>query len=160
MATIPFVVDATLAIVLRSHGRVPAALAEPPQRFNAGLPRHIDAHGGPDVTALRKVLGEALANRCETRITYALNLQRSRHRTPPFYGAPRPLTLHSMTSSARSSSDRGIVSPSAFAAFRLMTSSNFVGCSMGRLAGLAPLRSLSTYMAALRYDSASAPRTT
>jgi len=34
-----------------------------------------------------------------------------------------------MTSSARSRNDCGIVNPSAFAVLRLMTSSNFVGCS-------------------------------
>jgi Transcriptional regulatory protein, C terminal len=48
------------------------------------------------------------------------------------------------TSSARASSDGGIVSPSAFAVLRLITSSNFVGCSMGRSPGLAPLRIRST----------------
>src|SRR5204863_8147030 len=45
---------------------------------------------------------------------------------------------HSMTSSARASSDCGNVRPSAFAVFRLMTSSNLVGCWIGRSAGLAP----------------------
>src|SRR5438093_5417210 len=34
----------------------------------------------------------------------------------------------------------GIVSPSALAVLRLTTTSNFVGCSTGRSAGLAPLR--------------------
>ncbi len=48
------------------------------------------------------------------------------------------------TSSARPSSDCGIVRPSTLAALRLITSSNFVGCSTGRSAGLAPLRILST----------------
>jgi hypothetical protein len=33
----------------------------------------------------------------------------------------------------------GIVIPSALAVLRLMTSSNIVGCSMGKLAGCAPL---------------------
>ncbi len=51
---------------------------------------------------------------------------------------------HSITWSARSSTDCGIVRPSAFAVLRLITSSNFVGCSTGRSAGLAPLRILST----------------
>src|SRR5262245_13428067 len=37
-----------------------------------------------------------------------------------------------------------IVRPSASAALRLITSSNVVGCSIGRSAGLAPLRILST----------------
>jgi len=51
---------------------------------------------------------------------------------------------YSMTWSARSSTDGGIVSLSAFAVFALITSSNWVGCSTGRSAGLAPLRILST----------------
>src|SRR6516225_3062319 len=48
--------------------------------------------------------------------------------------------IHSITSSARKRKDSGIVNPSAFAVLRLTTSSNFVGSSMGRSAGLAPLR--------------------
>ena len=55
-----------------------------------------------------------------------------------------PAGDHWMTSSARDKSDGGIVSPRALAVLRLMTNSNFVGCSIGRLAGLAPLRILST----------------
>jgi hypothetical protein len=49
-----------------------------------------------------------------------------------------------MTSSARPSSDGGIVRPRALAVLRLITSSNLVGCSMGKSAGLAPRRILST----------------
>jgi hypothetical protein len=51
---------------------------------------------------------------------------------------------YSMTLSARPSTEGGIVSLSALAVLRLMTSSNFVGCSTGRAAGLAPFRILST----------------
>src|SRR5438477_6487725 len=51
---------------------------------------------------------------------------------------------HWMISSARCSKDWGIVSPRALAVLRLMTSSNLVGCSTGRSAAFAPLRSLST----------------
>jgi hypothetical protein len=58
--------------------------------------------------------------------------------------------LHSITSSARASSDCGTVRPSALAVLRLMTSSNFVGCSIGKSAGLAPLSILSTKTAARR----------
>src|SRR5262249_208188 len=47
---------------------------------------------------------------------------------------------YSITWSARTISERGIVRPSAFAVLRLVTSSNWVGCSIGRSAGLAPLR--------------------
>src|ERR1700730_1343829 len=55
-----------------------------------------------------------------------------------------PAIHYWIPSSARPSSDCGIVSPSALAVLRLMTSSNFEGSSMGKLAGLAPLRIRST----------------
>jgi putative ABC transport system substrate-binding protein len=48
--------------------------------------------------------------------------------------------IHSITSSASASNLSGMVSPSAFAVPRLITSSNLVGCSTGRSAGLAPWR--------------------
>src|SRR5262245_39261781 len=51
---------------------------------------------------------------------------------------------YSMIWSARSSIDCGIVRPRAFAVLRLITNSNFLGCSRGRSPGLAPLRILST----------------
>jgi Asp-tRNA(Asn)/Glu-tRNA(Gln) amidotransferase A subunit family amidase len=51
---------------------------------------------------------------------------------------------YSMTWSARTKSDCGIVRPSALAVLRLMTSSNLVGCSMGKSAAFAPFRILST----------------
>src|SRR4051794_533801 len=59
--------------------------------------------------------------------------------------------LYSITSSARSSSVGGTVSPSALAVLRLISSSNFVGCSTGRSAGFAPLRILSINAPARRY---------
>src|SRR5262245_40792874 len=52
--------------------------------------------------------------------------------------------LHSITSSARSNIDVGIVTPIALAVPRFTTSSNMVGCSIGKSAGLAPWRILST----------------
>src|SRR6516164_2275716 len=58
--------------------------------------------------------------------------------------------VHSITSSARPSIVSGIVRPSACAVFRLTTSSNFVGCWIGRSAGLAPFRILSTWSAEIR----------
>jgi hypothetical protein len=51
---------------------------------------------------------------------------------------------YSITSSARARSVGGISRPSAFAVLRLITSSNLVGCWIGKSAGLAPLRILST----------------
>ena len=44
---------------------------------------------------------------------------------------------YSINSSARASSVGEMVMQSAFAVLRLMTSSNFVGCSTGKSAGLA-----------------------
>ena len=55
------------------------------------------------------------------------------------------LRSYSITSSARSSSDCGIVRPSALAVLRLITSSNRDGCSTGRSPGLAPFKIRSTY---------------
>ena len=49
---------------------------------------------------------------------------------------------YSITWSARCRSDGGIVRPRALAVLRLMTSSNFVGCSTGRSAGLGALEDL------------------
>ena len=45
------------------------------------------------------------------------------------------------------------VMPSAFAVLRLITSSNLVGCSTGKSAGLAPFNILSTNVAALRNNT-------
>src|SRR5215831_17469628 len=49
-----------------------------------------------------------------------------------------------ITLSARYRTDCGIVRPICFAILRLMMNSNFVGCSTGKSAGLAPFRILST----------------
>src|SRR5262245_57885674 len=51
-------------------------------------------------------------------------------------------TLHSITSSASVSRLSEMLTPSALAVLRLITSSNLVGCRTGRSAGLAPLRML------------------
>ena len=51
---------------------------------------------------------------------------------------------HLISLSARASTSGGIVRPICLAVLRLITSSNFVGCSTGRSAGLAPFRILST----------------
>src|SRR6516164_8995708 len=55
---------------------------------------------------------------------------------------------HSITSSARASRLGGTSRPSAFAVFRLITSSNLVGACTGRSVGFSPLRMRSTYAAA------------
>ena len=58
--------------------------------------------------------------------------------------APCPLQFFTITLSALASTFGGIVRPICFAVLRLITSSNFVGCSTGRSAALAPFRILST----------------
>jgi hypothetical protein len=64
-------------------------------------------------------------------------------KTPLVVEAPS-VSAQRITSSAWKRRVGGIVIPRAFAVLRLMTSSNVVGCSMGRSAGLAPFRILST----------------
>ena len=51
---------------------------------------------------------------------------------------------YSITSLARASSNCGTVRSSALAAFRLMTSSNVVGCSNGSSAGFSPFKTRTT----------------
>jgi hypothetical protein len=53
-------------------------------------------------------------------------------------------------SSARNGNDWGIVMPSALAVLRMITSSNFEGCSTARSTGLAPFSTLSTNWAERR----------
>src|SRR5260370_42650335 len=48
--------------------------------------------------------------------------------------------IHSITSSARAMSVGGISSPIVLAALRLITSSNLVGWTTGRVAGFSPFR--------------------
>src|SRR5262249_35756616 len=73
-----------------------------------------------------------------------LGRQRRNNNAPTHDGDERSPVHHSMIWSARPRTDGGMVSPSAWAVLRLITSSNLVGCSTGRSAGFAPLRILST----------------
>jgi hypothetical protein len=89
-------------------------------------------HGRDKVGGVREGFAQVL-DRCFSLRVHVLS------------SAARPAsTPYSITWSARTRIDCGMVNPSAFAVFMLITSSNFVGCSMGRSAGLAPLRILST----------------
>src|SRR4029453_11935717 len=63
---------------------------------------------------------------------------------PSSFAAPLPTPIYWITLSAWKRRVGGIVRPRACAVLRLITSSNLVGCSTGRSAGLAPFRSLST----------------
>ncbi len=88
---------------------------------------------------------------------HPLGLLRARRERPRCRGAANErderAAVHSMTSSARTSSDVGISRPSALAVVMLMTRSNLVGCSTGMSAGLAPRKILLTISAARRNRS-------
>src|SRR5215831_13874294 len=73
--------------------------------------------------------------------------ERPRYRTTEQCDELASLNTHSITSSARASRVGGISRPIAFAVLRLIVSSNFVGCSIGRSAGLAPCKIRLTYQA-------------
>src|SRR5262249_7029557 len=62
--------------------------------------------------------------------------ERQRHRTAGQRDALA--SLHSIPSSARASKVGGMAISRALAVFRLMASSNFVGCTIGRSAGFSP----------------------
>src|SRR6185312_15972299 len=69
----------------------------------------------------------------------------------------RPLTTnhaHRITLLALASIFGGMMRPICLAGFKLITSSNFVGCSTGRSAGFAPFKILSTRTATRRCLSA------
>jgi hypothetical protein len=84
--------------------------------------------------------GRRTAQEADHRRRLLLGAKGARRRHPTAKQQHKLAAPHSMTSSARARIDCGITSPSAFAVLRLITSSNLVGCSTGRSAGLAPLR--------------------
>ena len=79
---------------------------------------------------------------------HPLGLLRSRTKRPRDQRAAEKRAelapLHSITSSARSRIDGGMVMPSASAVLRLTTNSYLVGACTGRSAGFSPLRMRST----------------
>src|SRR5262249_5982393 len=70
-------------------------------------------------------LGRARMEKSDHRHLRLLRARRERPRGRPADEGHELPTLHSITSSARSRNDSGMVNPSAFAALRLTTSSNF-----------------------------------
>jgi hypothetical protein len=129
------------------HPRSRACLAE---RTAIAVPTRVANDGSPPDPAVRcrdperrlspitGAIGSASPGRLKPTLTGSSNL------TPPGPNTSHSPSAHSMTSSARARIDCGTVRPSALAVFRLIASSNLVGCSIGRSAGLAPLRILST----------------
>src|SRR5262249_48094286 len=86
-----------------------------------------------------RVFGRTGAHKSNNRHCGLLRLPQQRQcRAPKSHDELAP--LHSITSSARPSSDGGTERPSAFAVPRLITSSTFVNCWTGRSAGFSPFR--------------------
>src|SRR5262249_29249319 len=79
-----------------------------------------------------------------------LRAHRERPHCRPAHERDERAAVHSITSSARASSIAGRSSPAALALLRLITSSNAVGCTTGRSAGLVPRRIRPAYTPASR----------
>src|SRR5262245_51783205 len=106
-------------------------------RFNAAVDVAHDQKPGA------KLLGESAERKKDFSEISAYRKQYNM----PWQPAPRRRAarderapLHSITSSARAMSAGGTVRPSILAVSWLMTISNFVDCTTGKSAGLAPLR--------------------
>src|SRR5207245_8024205 len=97
------------------------------------------AKGGHDARSISRAPLVDVANHGHRRL---LRCGRERYGedAPTHDADERSPVHHRRLSSARTRIDCGIVKPRALAVLRLMTNSNFVGCSTGRSAGLAPLR--------------------
>src|SRR4030095_15825642 len=138
--------------LLCSHAR-----AEP-----AELPRNGRSHElhRPTIDTLSERLSSAAAPRKEkqfSKMKLPIGRQRFSHAclcSVVFYFSFL-LLPYRITLSAFVSVHCGIVRPICLAVLRLITNSNFVGCSTGMSAGLVPLRILSTKIAARRYKSES-----
>src|SRR5262249_19556361 len=107
----------------------------------------IQSQNSHDGSSLIVVLKKSSAGQQHADTAHPLALLRPRRKQPGSRTAERRDKLaplyrcnHSITSSASASSLSGIVRPSVFAVFRLMTNSNLVACITGRSAGFSPLR--------------------
>ena len=95
----------------------------------------------PRWAAGRRSLEEYIAKLTQLVLLHGPLLRARRERPRGHRTADESASSHySITSSARASSVGGTSRPSAFAVLRLMISSNFVGCTTGRSAGLSPFR--------------------
>jgi hypothetical protein len=80
-------------------------------------------------------LGRRTAEEADHRHTCLLSARRERPRGRAAEQRDELAALHSITSSASASRFGGISIPRVFAVFRLMISSNLVGCKTGNSAG-------------------------
>src|SRR5262249_13365757 len=146
------------ALQIRHQSRKSISLALCPAVYN----RHVLAL---DIAGLFETLpkiAQAIRERVRFRVEkpddWHCRLLRPRRQRPRRRAAEQRDELtppdHSITSSARASSDCGTSMPRDLAVFRLITSSYCVGACTGRSAGFSPLRIRSTYPAACRSCSA------
>ena len=115
----------------------------------------VEPRGGPSgyrlvrlIAALRKPWNRRCRPRRVTRQCHSVLRQRSQCSR---------VTIHSITSSAPTSTLCGTVRPSALAAFMLTTSSSLVDCSNGMSPGFVPLRILSMKLAERRVIAVKSP---
>src|SRR5262249_54641015 len=120
---------APLRPAILDHDRAPLDPAEFAQPLHKGGGPWAPSrrYGSPQVPDCRQLCGLLRARRERPRRCAA----KQRDELAP---------LHSITSSAATSSLSGTVMPSIRAVWWLMTSSNLVDCSTGNSAGFAPLR--------------------
>ena len=98
---------------------------------------HLCGYNGSAMRRVDEAPSSGMAD-CEPSLsgTSAAGFQsKSDHYAQSDLSTPAPkralLIRHSITSSARASSEGGTLRPSVLAVFRLITSSNFAGCSIG-----------------------------
>src|SRR5262249_9377588 len=125
----------------RAQLRGLAWLATPARRSRCSLRRVREWAAKSGKSASRPSLGVSLSAYVFTRHRRLLRARCARQRDRRAAEQRDELALvHSITSSAATCSVSGTLRPSVFAIFRLITSSNLVGCRTGNSAGLSPLR--------------------
>jgi hypothetical protein len=122
--------------------------------FQSELPKNVSHmmfdHGWTDAQTRRDLLvGPAEGNKTQDSIFCVARVELGfAHRLSPqslrVVVFMDKVTDYLITLSARANTFGGIVRLICFAPFRLMMNSNFLGCSTGSSAGLAPFRILST----------------
>jgi thioesterase domain-containing protein len=128
------------AIYVRSEERDPEHAARWSRLIIGGLEVHKVANSGH-----RDIVSDVYARVWVEKLKACLLEAQQR---VPLYNSGHRGALYSMTSSARDSSDGGIVIPSAFAVLLFMTNSNRVACRNGKSVGRAPFRICATCSAA------------
>src|SRR5262249_62130566 len=116
---------------------------EPEDRRFIGVPRHVGSDGNAKAVVCH---GYFEPHRQQDRQAQDRNATHSHsHGTAPHARDESTSDHYWITSSARASTAGGIVSPSALAVLRLMTSCKVVDCTTARSPGRVPLRTRPVY---------------